>query len=153
MCRLHPKEEVKPLSIAPLANTDWRALARQKKELYKPSRSQDPSLSSSAAGNQQPEIIGQAVTTFGLQVPTTRTEEASTSRVDQTMESTTTITTTATTSITRQEESVKSLEAQAIDAIIQGKLPFKVCTLNPYLLFYPSKQNLLKAMMYKVVRL
>lgn len=68
------------------------------------------------------------------------------------MESTTEITATSTTSITRSEASVKSLEAQAIDAIIQGKMPFTVSGPNPYLPFlFVSKQNPLKAMMQKGV--
>ncbi|KAI8333607.1 DExH-box splicing factor binding site-domain-containing protein [Chlamydoabsidia padenii] len=109
---LNPKEEVKPLSIAPLANADWRALARQKKELYKPTRSQDPSLSSSStAQNQEPEIIGQTTTAFGLQIPTRREP----SIVEQSIETSTTITTQP----SPNEPVVRSLEEQAIQAIIQ----------------------------------
>ncbi|ORZ23484.1 DExH-box splicing factor binding site-domain-containing protein [Absidia repens] len=116
---LNPKEEVKPLSIAPLANTDWRALARQKKQLYMPTRGMDPSLSSSASVTpQEPEIIGQTVSTFGLQVPTkTTSQETTAGTFDQLTETTTT--TAVVTNTTQQDQPVKSLEAQAIEAIIQ----------------------------------
>ncbi|CAO3591101.1 unnamed protein product [Absidia cylindrospora] len=79
----------------------------------------DPSLSSSASATPQgPEIIGQTVSTFGLQVPTkTTSQETTAGTFDQLTETTTT--TTVTTNTTQQDQSVKSLEAQAIEAIIQ----------------------------------
>ncbi|KAI8086066.1 DExH-box splicing factor binding site-domain-containing protein [Halteromyces radiatus] len=119
---VNPKKEAKPLSIAPLANADWRALAKQKRELYMPVRAQDQTPTS-----QEPEVISQTVSSFGLQVPTRTTLTA---REQQDITTTTTTATATTTMSSSQaietsvtnvdgKDSFKSLEQQAIEAIIK----------------------------------
>lgn len=110
--RLNPKEE-KPLpTIAPIANADWRAMARKNKQIYIPKQAQQ---SSSITSNQEPEVLSQSAVTYGLQVPTKiETNTTSTIEISQEID-------TAVSDTTEKEETPKTLETQAIEAIIKGK--------------------------------
>lgn len=104
-----PKEEVAPLSISPLPNDDWRAIAKNKKELYVPARAQQPTTET------KPEVLSQSATSFGLQIQKKR----NTIDNDQVMTEATTIEQENTTDA--EEKAPKSLEERAIEAIIKGK--------------------------------
>lgn len=101
-----PKQEAAPLSISPLPNADWRAIAKNKKELYVPARAQQPTTET------KPEVLLQSATSFGLQIQKKKTTN------DQVVTEVTTIEQDKMTETV--EEAPKSLEERAIEAIIKG---------------------------------
>ncbi|KAI7890877.1 DExH-box splicing factor binding site-domain-containing protein [Mucor mucedo] len=105
-----PKKEIAPLSISPLPNADWRALAKSKKELYVPARAQQQQSSN----DSKPEVLLQSATSFGLQI-----QKKKTITNENTSEETTTI---EQDTIETVEEAPKTLEERAIEALIKESL-------------------------------
>ncbi|KAI8082515.1 DExH-box splicing factor binding site-domain-containing protein [Gilbertella persicaria] len=144
--RAEPKKEVKPLSISPLPNVDWRASAKQKKELFLPARAQQQQQQEQQQTNSGPEVLGQTTTSFGLQIQTKKTLQVvhSNGNLD-------TVTQTEVTSDAMQSEPVqKTLEERAMEAIIKESLgedeeedsgPKKVIPMNETIVFREDVEN------------
>ncbi|KAI8060699.1 DExH-box splicing factor binding site-domain-containing protein [Gongronella butleri] len=101
---VYEKKKAKPLTIAPLANTDFRALAKKKKDLFVPSQGNQES-------STQHEVMTQPTTGYGLQVPNSTRQHATATESEEIIVS------------TPQEKDIpqdnpKSLDSQAVDAIL-----------------------------------
>ncbi|CEG80607.1 hypothetical protein RMATCC62417_14913 [Rhizopus microsporus] len=102
-----PKKKAEPLSIAPLPNVDWRALAKRKRELFMPARAQQPSIDEA-----KPEVLEQGVASFGLQVQQKKAEDDVVETKQETVVTEQII-------VSNNEEPQQSLEQRAIEAIIK----------------------------------
>ncbi|KAI9485717.1 MAG: DExH-box splicing factor binding site-domain-containing protein [Benjaminiella poitrasii] len=108
-----PKKKDVPLIIPSTPNVDWRASAKHKKELFVPERAQQMADTSAS---QQPEVLSQNGNSFGLQIQKKEKVETSVSNddvqaiVSERIEETT---------ISKIEESQKTLEERAVEAIIK----------------------------------
>ncbi|OBZ83691.1 Pre-mRNA-splicing factor SPP2, partial [Choanephora cucurbitarum] len=111
-----PKQDIKPLSISPLPNTDWRANARQNKDRFIP-------VQQNQQEESRTEILDQSNTQYGLQIQRKavmeHTSEVTTK--EATITSTTTTTTTAA-AVESQSEMTKTLEERAVDAILKESM-------------------------------
>ncbi|KAI9254037.1 DExH-box splicing factor binding site-domain-containing protein [Sporodiniella umbellata] len=98
-----PKERAVAKSIAPLANADWRATAKRKRDLYVPTRTQ-PTVTETKT-----EILEQTTTSFGLQIQAKKAEAMPvfTETVVQKEE------------VVVEQEIKKTLEESAIEALIR----------------------------------
>ncbi|CAO3642352.1 unnamed protein product [Cunninghamella blakesleeana] len=113
---LNPKEETPLPTIAPIENADWRAMAKKNKQRYIPKQAQQQPSFSAAASNSEPEILSQSAATYGLQVPT-KTDIKITSTIEISQDVNTSIPDTI-----EKDEPPKTLEAQAIEAIIKESI-------------------------------
>ncbi|KAG2221596.1 hypothetical protein INT45_005170 [Circinella minor] len=111
---LTPKQEEKPLTIAPLPNVDWRA---KKKQLYIPSGQHAPEMEK----DQKPEILDQSTQSFGLQVMKKNDGEAGESSRESTAEihMETEHLTVSGDHTTEEKETPKTLEELALEAVIK----------------------------------
>ncbi|KAI8373785.1 DExH-box splicing factor binding site-domain-containing protein [Blakeslea trispora] len=107
-----PKQEIKPLSISPLPNTDWRTTTKQNKERFLPTRQPQTEAS-------KPEILDQSNALFGLQIQKKTVSETANS--EKTFEEAIT-TTTTTMTIATEPPVEKTLEERAVDAILKESL-------------------------------
>lgn len=108
---LHEPEKKKEIVIPSLPNTDFRREAASRRSLYLPESGLHGQQN---AGPTQPEVLGQQMTQFGLQV-TKKTTTAENGSSDMQVEETV---------ITEQETTVptQTLEETALAALIRGEI-------------------------------